>query len=67
MNIPVERAGAILTIDLAAIVSNYEFLRGMTGASECAAVVKADAYGHGLVPSARAAVAGGADWLGVAY
>ena len=30
------------------------------------AVVKADAYGHGLVPSARAAQRGGATWLGVA-
>jgi len=30
------------------------------------AVVKADGYGHGLVPSARAAVTGGASWLGVA-
>ena len=30
------------------------------------AVVKADAYGHGLVPSARAALSGGASWLGVA-
>jgi alanine racemase len=30
------------------------------------AVVKADAYGHGLIPVARAAVAAGADWLGTA-
>ena len=30
------------------------------------AVVKADGYGHGLVPSARAALAGGATWLGTA-
>ncbi len=30
------------------------------------AVVKADAYGHGLLPCARAALAGGASWLGVA-
>jgi alanine racemase len=30
------------------------------------AVVKADGYGHGAVPSARAALAGGADWLAVA-
>ncbi len=30
------------------------------------AVVKADAYGHGLLPSARAALAGGATWLGTA-
>jgi alanine racemase len=29
-------------------------------------VVKADGYGHGAVPAARAALAGGADWLGVA-
>jgi len=30
------------------------------------AVLKADAYGHGLVPTAQAAVAAGIDWLGVA-
>ena len=30
-------------------------------------MVKADGYGHGLVPSARAALAGGASWLGVAF
>ncbi len=30
------------------------------------AVVKADAYGHGLLPVAHAAVRAGADWLGVA-
>ena len=30
------------------------------------AVVKADGYGHGLMPSARAALSGGATWLGVA-
>jgi alanine racemase len=31
------------------------------------AVVKADGYGHGIVPAARAARAGGAGWLGVAF
>ena len=31
------------------------------------AVVKADGYGHGLLPSARAVLAGGAQWLGVAF
>ena len=30
------------------------------------AAVKADGYGHGMVPAARAALAGGAAWLGVA-
>ena len=52
-------------IDLAAIAANVGVLRSNT-AAEVMAVVKADGYGHGLVPSARAAVAGGATWLGVA-
>ncbi|MBX9246996.1 alanine racemase [Actinotalea ferrariae] len=53
-------------IDLAAIRSNVAALRGTAGSAQVMAVVKADAYGHGLVPSARAALAGGATWLGVA-
>jgi alanine racemase len=35
------------------------------GGPELMAVVKSDAYGHGMVPVARAALAGGANWLGV--
>ena len=34
--------------------------------AELCAVVKADGYGHGAVPAARAALAGGATWLAVA-
>ncbi|MGX7681015.1 alanine racemase [Jatrophihabitans sp. DSM 45814] len=52
-------------VDLAAIRANVETLRAGIQA-QLMAVVKADGYGHGLVPAARAAVAGGADWLGVA-
>lgn len=52
-------------IDLAAITGNVAVLKSNT-AAEVMAVVKADGYGHGLVPAARAAVAGGASWLGVA-
>jgi alanine racemase len=52
-------------IDLAAIRHNVETLRSRTSA-EVMAVVKADGYGHGLLPSARAALAGGATWLGTA-
>jgi alanine racemase len=52
-------------IDLAAIRANVEKLKASTKA-ELMAVVKADGYGHGLVPSAEAALAGGATWLGVA-
>lgn len=53
-------------VDLAAIRSNVRALAGHAPTAEVMAVVKADAYGHGLVPSAEAAVAGGATWLGVA-
>ena len=55
------------SVDLDAIRANVAALRapGRSGA-QVMAVVKADAYGHGLVPSARAALAGGATWLGVA-
>jgi alanine racemase len=52
-------------IDLSAIKANVETLKSATSA-ELMAVVKADGYGHGLVPSARAALSGGASWLGVA-
>ncbi len=54
------------TIDLDAIEHNVGVLKGLAGSSAMMAVVKADAYGHGLVPSAQAALRGGADWLGTA-
>ncbi|TFB73722.1 alanine racemase [Cryobacterium glaciale] len=53
-------------IDLAAIRHNMAHLRRLVGTPHAMAVVKANAYGHGAVPVARAALAGGADWLGVA-
>ncbi|MGH8894827.1 MAG: alanine racemase [Actinomycetes bacterium] len=59
------RRHAQARIDLAAVRANVEALRSRTHA-EVLAVVKADGYGHGLVPCARAAVAGGATWLGTA-
>ncbi len=52
-------------IDLGAIRENVAELDRRAGSAAVMAVVKADGYGHGLVPSARAAVAGGATWLGV--
>ena len=52
-------------IDLAAIAANVATLKSGTTA-ELMAVVKADGYGHGMLASARAALAGGASWLGVA-
>lgn len=53
-------------VDLAAIRSNAAHLAAVASGAAVMAVVKADGYGHGLVPSARAALAGGATWLGVA-
>jgi alanine racemase len=45
-----DEAGGVLTIDLAAIEANWKRLSSMTIPVECAAVVKADAYGCGLEP-----------------
>jgi alanine racemase len=57
------RAEAI--IDLTAIAANVKKLMGTAG-TDLMAVVKADAYGHGLVPVAKTAINAGATWLGVA-
>ena len=54
-------------VDLAAITANARRLDEMAGSAGVMAVVKADGYGHGLLPSARAVLAGGAAWLGVAF
>src|SRR5690349_21587250 len=52
-------------IDLAALQENLKYIKTLAGVPVLA-VVKADAYGHGLVPCAVAAVEAGADYLGVA-
>jgi len=57
---------AVCEVDLDAISANVEVLRAHAPAAALLAVVKADGYGHGLVPAARAALAGGAQWLGTA-
>ena len=54
-----------IVVDLDAIAANTAVLREHVG-RPLMAVVKADGYGHGLVPAARAVLAGGADYLGVA-
>ncbi len=54
------------TVDLDAITSNVHRLCEAAPGADLLAVVKADAYGHGLLPCARAARAGGATWLGTA-
>jgi alanine racemase len=58
-------AAAEALIDLGAVRDNVIALRRHVGQAALMAVVKADGYGHGLIPAAAAAAAGGADWLGV--
>ena len=54
-------------VDLDNLRHNVRTLRGrLTAPARLLAVVKADAYGHGAVPAARAALEAGADYLGVA-
>ena len=53
-------------VDLSALEENVRALRAHAPSAALLAVVKADAYGHGLLPAARAARRAGATWLGVA-
>jgi alanine racemase len=57
---------ALARVNLAAIERNVARLHAVADRARVCAVVKADGYGHGAVPSARAALAGGASWLAVA-
>jgi alanine racemase len=75
--VPQERADATIAappaarptravIDLDAIAHNVRLFRDRPHTATIVAVVKADGYGHGAVPVARAALAAGAEWLAVA-
>lgn len=63
--VPPEARG-FLTIDLSALCDNYRLLRSMAEGAVCAAVIKADAYGTGASPAARALAATGCDTFFVA-
>jgi alanine racemase len=54
-------------IDRAVIAGNVGRLRQMVAPSAVMAVVKANGYGHDALTAARAALDGGADWLGVVH
>ena len=55
------------SIDLDVIAGNVAAVRERVAPTAVMAVVKANGYGHGAVSAARAAVRGGADWLGVVH
>ncbi|MFC0626605.1 alanine racemase [Kribbella deserti] len=54
-------------VDLTAIRDNVRAFRQLRPGLSLMAVVKADGFGHGAVPVARAAIEAGATWLGVAH
>lgn len=54
-------------VDLAAIRHNVALLKERAGGAELMGAVKADAYGHGLVPASEAVLQGGAGRLGTAF
>jgi alanine racemase len=62
-----ECARAVAQVDLDAVRGNVGRLAAAAGGARVMAVVKADGYGHGMVPVARAALEGGASWLAVAF
>jgi alanine racemase len=59
------RSSNWVEVDLEAIAANVRYFRTLSGVA-ILAVVKANAYGHGALPVARAALAAGASWCGVA-
>ena len=56
---PASRAGAVLEIDLGAVAANWRLLAEKATPATCAAVVKANGYGLGAEPVARALTAAG--------
>jgi alanine racemase len=54
-------------VDLDAVRASVATLAARAGDAATLAVVKADGYGHGMLPCARAALDAGASWLGVAF
>jgi alanine racemase len=60
------RARAVAWIDVGAVERNCALLASRVGEARLCAVVKANGYGHGAAPCARAALAGGAAMLAVA-
>src|SRR5262245_21021515 len=60
------RTHAWAQIDLSALRANVAALRARAPGAQLMAVVKSDAYGHGMIECARAARQAGAAWLGTA-
>ncbi len=59
--------GPVAEIDCSALQHNFRTVRTIAGERQVIAVIKADAYGHGAVETARALTDAGADMLAVAF
>ncbi|MBK7457579.1 MAG: alanine racemase [Betaproteobacteria bacterium] len=66
-DMPSQGAGAVLAIDLGAIVANWRLLKARVGGADCAAVLKADAYGLGAAQVGPALAAAGCRQFFVAH
>ena len=60
-----ENPNSWLGIDLDVLINNINAIKKYIGNTRLLAVVKANAYGHGIIPIAKCAVKSGADFLGV--
>ena len=56
---PLDGVTGVVTVDLAQVAANWQALAYMAGPAECAAVVKADAYGLGVADVVPALVTAG--------
>ncbi|MEE9386922.1 MAG: alanine racemase [Nannocystaceae bacterium] len=56
-----------LRVDLTALGRNLKVIRGASGDARVMAILKADAYGHGLLPIAHKLADLGVDYFGVAF
>src|SRR5262245_32377655 len=63
---PEIEASGVLTVDCRAVVRNWKALSSYAAPAECAAVVKADAYGCGIEPVSKALAAAGCNTFFVA-
>ena len=66
MAVQPDSRGTCVRVNLTALAENTKNLKKAVGDVHMMAIVKANAYGHGMVQVARVALANGADYLGVA-
>ncbi len=62
-----ESSGTIAKINLANLAHNFLAIKKLVGRTKIMAMVKADAYGHGMIPIAQRLITSGVDYLGVAF